>query len=107
MQQSQKKRERREKAWSSGLAELAVNLGRFIFSGAFRLLKGGEIYMPLPGPLCNTDRGDDDGRGRGRLFFAQVMEVTGVGGQLLAVLTIRPKVSRVRGGAFQLAGVPS
>lgn len=38
-------------AWSCGLAELAVNLCRFIFSGAACWLKGGQIYMPLPGPL--------------------------------------------------------
>lgn len=40
-------------------------------------------------------------------FFSQVMEVTGVGGQLFAVLAMRPKVSHVRGGAFQLASLPS
>lgn len=41
----------REDAWSCGLAELAVNLCRFIFSGACCSLKGGQIYTPLPGPL--------------------------------------------------------
>lgn len=42
---------KREKASSCGLAELTVNLGRFIFSGACCSLKGGQIYMPLPGLL--------------------------------------------------------
>lgn len=41
----------RENASSCGLAELAVNLCRFIFSGACCSLKGGQIYMPLPGLL--------------------------------------------------------
>lgn len=46
------RRKRRErKASSSGLAELIVNLSRFIFSEASCLLKGGQIYMPLPGLL--------------------------------------------------------
>lgn len=39
---------KREKALSCGLAELTVNLCRFIFSGACCSLKGGQIYMPLP-----------------------------------------------------------
>lgn len=48
---------KREKASSCGLAELAVNLGRFIFSGACCSLKGGQIYMLLPG----LQRGAEDG----------------------------------------------
>lgn len=46
----------REKASSCGLAELTVNLSRFIFSGACCSLKGGQIYMPLPGLLWRWTR---------------------------------------------------
>lgn len=59
---------KREKASSCGLAELTVNLGRFIFSGACCSLKGGQIYMPLLGLLWSSARGAGDGisRLRGR-----------------------------------------
>lgn len=71
-QQFQRERgNKREKASSCGLAELTVNLCRFIFSGACCSLKGGQIYMPLPGLLW---RGPEDGisglRGWDGGFFA-------------------------------------
>lgn len=52
---------KREKASSCGLAELTVNLCRFIFSGACCSLKGGQIHMPLPGLLLGSARGAEDG----------------------------------------------
>ncbi len=68
-----------EKASSCGLAELTMNLGRFIFSGACCSLKGGQIYMPLPGLLWSSVRGAEDGisglMGRDG-GFSQVMGVT-------------------------------
>lgn len=51
------RREKRGKASSSGLAELTVNRRRFIFSGACCSLKGGQIYMPLPGLLWSSAGG--------------------------------------------------
>lgn len=38
----------REEGGLSGLDELTMNPGRFIFSGAFCLLKEGKSYMSLP-----------------------------------------------------------
>lgn len=60
-------RERRnkgEKASSCGLAELTVNLCRFIFSGACCSLEGGQIYMPLSGLQWSSARGAEDGISR-------------------------------------------
>lgn len=51
----------REKALSCGLAELTMNLCRFIFSESSCSLKGGQIYMPL---LGLQQRGPEDGISR-------------------------------------------